>query len=97
VSTRGGLTDAGGKKLCAVTTNCEKSAEAIVPGNPGRAEQSQVPSKPWKEDGAMKAEYSRNAGCPQRASAEHEEYEACKGVCGTGLYNSSVGRPIEIF
>ena len=30
VSTRGGLTGASGKK-CVVTTNCEKSAEAIVP------------------------------------------------------------------
>jgi len=46
VLTRGGLT--GGDRVddiregAVVTTNCEKSAEVIVPGekNPGRAEQS---------------------------------------------------------
>ena len=35
VSTRGGLADAFGEDIfekCVVTTNCEKSAEAIVPG-----------------------------------------------------------------
>ena len=35
MSTRGGLADAFGVDIfekCVVTTNCEKSAEAIVPG-----------------------------------------------------------------
>ena len=42
MSTRGGLTGVFGvdifEKKCVVTTNCEKSAEAIVPGekNPGK-------------------------------------------------------------
>ena len=40
MGTRGGLADAFGVDIfekCVVTTNCEKSAEAIVPGkNPGK-------------------------------------------------------------
>ena len=40
--TRGGLADEEKKKNLVVTTNCKKSAEAIVPSekNLGRAEQS---------------------------------------------------------
>ena len=40
--TRGGLADGEKKKKLVVTTNCKKSAEAIVPRkkNLGRAEQS---------------------------------------------------------
>ena len=50
VSTRGGLAGASSrhiqKKKRVVTTNCQKSAEAIVPGKkPGRAEQSLVREK----------------------------------------------------
>ena len=41
---------------------------------PGRTEQSLVLSKRKKEVGMMKAEYCGNTGCPQRDSAEHEEY-----------------------
>ena len=86
MSTRGGLTgvfevDILGKK-CAVTTNCEKSAEAIVPGKKilGRAEQSLVLSRLQKEVNMKNAEYQGNLSCPQRDSAEHEGYAGAQSV-----------------
>ena len=75
--------DVFGKK-CVVTTNCEKSAEAIVPGGkkPERAEQSLVLSKRKKEVNIMKAENRGNRSCPQKDSAEHEEYVGAQSVGG---------------
>ena len=82
MSTRGGLAGAG--KKCVVTTNCEKSAEAIVPGekNSGRAEQSLVLSKRKKEVNMMNAEYPGTRSCPQKDNAEHEEYVGAQSVGG---------------
>ena len=70
------------EKKCVVTTNCEKSAEAIVPGEkkPGRAEQSLVLSKRKKEVNIMKAECPVTWSCPQKDSAEHEEYVGVQSV-----------------
>ena len=75
--TRGDLADEGKKKL-AVTTNCKKSAEAIVPRgkkkNLGRAEQSYVLSKGREEIDMTNTEYTEKDGFLQRDSVEHEEY-----------------------
>ena len=47
---------------------------------PGRAEQSQVLSKRRKETGMKNAEYCQETGCPQRDSAEHEEYAGAQST-----------------
>ena len=48
--------------------------------NPGRTEQSLVPSKRTKEVNTMKAEYPNGRSCPQKDSAEHEEYAGAQSV-----------------
>ena len=57
-----------GNPKAAVTTNCKKSAEAIVPCFffKGRAEQSQVLSTDRKEVSVLNAEYQGNEGFLQR-------------------------------
>ena len=66
---------------CIVTTNCKKSAEAIVPrGDLRRAEQSLDLSSLQKEVSVMNAECRKEAGCPQRDSAEHEEHVSAQSV-----------------
>ena len=59
-----------------VTTNCEKSAEAIVPTEKSRREgpNNRKSEERKKEVSVEKAEYSGNGGFLQRDSAEHEEY-----------------------
>ena len=85
MSTRGGLTGVLSRhirKKCVVTTNCEKSAEVIVPGEKtsGRTEQSQALSKRKKEANTMKAEYPEDRSYPQKDSAEHEGYVGAQSV-----------------
>ena len=48
----------------------------------GRAEQSLVPSRLQKEVSMMNAENRKEAGCPQRDSAEHEKYVGVQSVGG---------------
>ena len=49
---------------------------------PGRAEQSLVLIKRKKEVNIMKAECPENRSCPQKDSAEHEEYVGAQSVGG---------------
>ena len=78
MSTRGGLT--GGSQRTVVTTNCEKSAQVIVPLKDGKDRTIVSRSNGRKEVNMTKAENLENKGCPQKDGTECKEYAGAQSI-----------------